>query len=158
MVNQTDEKFMRLAISLSLENVEKGGGPFAAVIVKDGEIVSTGVNRVAEENDPTAHAEITAIRTATSKLRRFKLIDCILYSTCEPCPMCLGAIYWSGIPTVFYANTKDDADKYGFDDSHIYQQIGLPLDKRQIRFRRLLGNEAIEAFNYWDQKSDKIQY
>ncbi len=158
MENLTNEKVMRLAIRLSLENVEQGGGPFAAVIVKDGEIVATGVNRVAEENDPTAHAEIKAIRTATQKLQQFKLTDCVLYSTCEPCPMCLGAIYWSGIPTIFYGNTRDDADEYGFDDSHIYQQIGMPADKRQIRFNRILGNEAIEAFNLWDQKSDKIQY
>ena len=158
MENLTNEKYMRLAIRLSLENVERGGGPFAAVIVKNEEIVATGVNSVAEENDPTAHAEINAIRTATRKLQRFKLIDCILYTTCEPCPMCLGAVYWSGIPTVFYGNTRDDADKYGFDDSHIYKQIGMPVDKRQIRYRRILGKEAIEAFNYWDQKSDKIPY
>ena len=158
MENLTNEKYMRLAIRLSLENVERGGGPFAAVIVKNEEIVATGVNSVAEENDPTAHAEINAIRTASRKLQRFKLIDCILYTTCEPCPMCLGAVYWSGIPIVFYGNTRDDADKYGFDDSHIYQQICMPIDKRQIRYRRILGKEAIEAFNYWDQKSDKIPY
>ncbi len=154
----TNEEFMRMAIHMSIENVEQGGGPFAALIVKDGEIVSTGINSVAEDNDPTAHAEINAIRSATQKLQQFKLTDCVLFTTCEPCPMCLGAIYWAGISTIYYGNSREDAGKYGFDDSHIYQQIGLPLDERQVRFNRILGKEAIEAFNYWDQKSDKIQY
>jgi tRNA(Arg) A34 adenosine deaminase TadA len=154
----TNERFMRMAIHMSIENVKQGGGPFAALIVKGGEIVSTGINSVAEDNDPTAHAEINAIRSATQKLQQFKLTDCVLFTTCEPCPMCLGAIYWAGISTLYYGNSREDAGKYGFDDSHIYQQIGLPLDKRQVRFNRILGKEALEAFNYWDQKSDKIQY
>lgn len=158
MGNRTNEEFMRMAIGMSVENVERGGGPFAALIVKNGEIVSTGINSVAEENDPTAHAEINAIRSATQKLKRFKLTDCVLFTTCEPCPMCLGAVYWAGIPAIYYGNSREDAGKYGFDDSHIYQQIGMALDKRQVRFTRILGKEAIEAFNYWDQKSDKIQY
>ena len=158
MKTLTNEEFMRMAIHLSIENVEQGGGPFAALIVKDGEIVSTGINSVAEDNDPTAHAEINAIRSATQKLDQFKLTGCVLFTTCEPCPMCLGAIYWAGISTLFYGNSREDAGKFGFDDSHIYQQIGLPLDKRQVRFYRILGREAIEAFNFWDQKSDKIQY
>jgi tRNA(Arg) A34 adenosine deaminase TadA len=158
MENRTNEEFMRMAIRMSVENVERGGGPFAALIVRDGQVVSTGINSVAEENDPTAHAEINAIRSATQKLQRFKLNDCVLFTTCEPCPMCLGAIYWAGIPTIYYGNSKEDAGKYGFDDSHIYQQIYMALDKRQVRFSRILGKEAIEAFKYWDQKSDKIQY
>jgi tRNA(Arg) A34 adenosine deaminase TadA len=158
MGNRTNEEFMRMAIRMSVENVERGGGPFAALIVKNGEIVSTGINSVAEENDPTAHAEINAIRSATQKLQRFKLTDCVLFTTCEPCPMCLGAVYWAGIPAIYYGNSREDAGKYGFDDSHVYQQIGMALDKRQVRFTRILGMEAIEAFNYWDQKSDKIQY
>jgi len=158
MGNQTNEEFMRMAIRMSVENIERGGGPFAAIIVKNGEIVSTGINRVAEENDPTAHAEINAIRSATQKLQRFKLTDCVLFTTCEPCPMCLGAVYWAGIPAIYYGNSREDAGKFGFDDSHIYQQIGMALDNRQVRFTRILGQEAIEAFNYWDQKSDKIQY
>ena len=158
MGNRTNEEFMRMAIRMSVENIEHGGGPFAALIVKNGEIVSTGINSVAEENDPTAHAEINAIRSATQKLQRFKLTDCVLFTTCEPCPMCLGAVYWAGIPTIYYGNSREDAGKYGFDDSHIYQQIDMALDKRQVRFTRILGKEAIEAFNYWDQKSDKIQY
>ncbi|KPL12462.1 MAG: guanine deaminase [Bacteroides sp. SM23_62] len=158
MGNRTIEDFMRMAIRMSIDNVERGGGPFAALIVRDGEIVSTGINSVAEENDPTAHAEINAIRSATKELQRFKLNDCVLYSTCEPCPMCLGAVYWSGIPTIYFGNSREDAAKYGFDDSYIYQQIGMALDERQVRFTRILGKEAIEAFNYWDQQSDKIQY
>lgn len=149
---------MRLAIRMSVENVKRGGGPFAALIVRDGELVSSGINSVAEDNDPTAHAEINAIRSATRKLRRFKLNDCILFTTCEPCPMCLGAIYWAGIPRLYYGNSREDASKYGFDDSFIYDQIDMTLDKRQVRFTRMLGKEAMEAFNYWDQKSDKIQY
>jgi len=158
MGNRTNEEFMRMAIRMSVENIERGGGPFAALIVKNGEVVSTGINSVAEENDPTAHAEINAIRSATQKLQRFKLTDCVLFTTCEPCPMCLGAVYWAGIPKIYYGNSREDAGKYGFDDSHIYQQIGMALDNRQVRFTRILGKEAIEAFNYWDQKSDKIQY
>jgi tRNA(Arg) A34 adenosine deaminase TadA len=158
MGNRTNEEFMRMAIRMSVENIERGGGPFAALIVKNGEVVSTGINSVAEENDPTAHAEINAIRSATQKLQRFKLTDCVLFTTCEPCPMCLGAVYWAGIPEIYYGNSREDAGKYGFDDSHIYQQIGMALDNRQVRFTRILGKEAIEAFNYWDQKSDKIQY
>jgi guanine deaminase len=158
MENRTNEEFMRMAIRMSIENVEQGGGPFAALIVRNGELVSTGTNSVAENNDPTAHAEINAIRSATQKLHRFKLGDCVLFTTCEPCPMCLGAVYWAGIPTVYYGNSRGDASEYGFDDSYIYQQIGKALDKRQVRFTRILGKEAMEAFNYWDQKSDKIQY
>ncbi len=158
MQNLTNEKFMRMAIRMSVENVKRGGGPFAALIVKDGKIVSEGINRVAEDNDPTAHAEINAIRSATQKLQRFKLFDCELFTTCEPCPMCLGAVYWAGIPRIYYGNSREDAAKYGFDDSHIYQQIGMPMKNRQLQFTRILGSEALEAFKYWDQKSDKIQY
>ena len=158
MENRTNEEFLRMAIRMSVENVERGGGPFAALIVRDGEVVSTGINSVAEENDPTAHAEINAIRAATQKFQRFKLNDCVLFTTCEPCPMCLGAVYWAGISQIYYGNSREDAGKYGFDDSHIYQQIDMALDKRQVRFTRILGKEAIEAFNYWDQKSDKIEY
>jgi tRNA(Arg) A34 adenosine deaminase TadA len=158
MENREIEKFMRMAIRMSLENIERGGGPFGALVVREGELVSSGTNSVAEDFDPTAHAEINAIRSATRKLQRFKLNDCVLFTTCEPCPMCLGAVYWAGIPTVFYGNSKKDARKYGFADWHIYEQINLALDKRLVRFNRILGKEAIEAFNYWDQKSDKIQY
>jgi guanine deaminase len=158
MEERKNKEIMRKAIRMSIENVEKGGGPFAALVVRDDEIVSAGVNSVAEDDDPTAHAEINAIRSAAQKLGRFKLNDCVLYTTCEPCPMCLGAVYWSGIPTVFYGNSRDDAGEYGFNDLFIYEQVGIPPDNRQVRFSRILEKEALEAFNHWDQQSDKIQY
>ncbi len=152
------EEIMRQAIRMSIENIEKGGGPFAALIVRRGEIIATGVNSVADDNDPTAHAEVNAIRAAARKLGNFRLDDCILYTTCEPCPMCLGAVYWAGIREIYYGNTREDATLYGFKDEHLYEETGRPLDKREIRFTRMLGRESIEAFNLWDQKSDKIVY
>jgi len=152
------EEIMRHAIRLSIDNVEKGGGPFAAVIVRRGEIIATGVNTVADDNDPTAHAEVNAIRAASGKLQHFHLDDCILYTTCEPCPMCLGAIYWAGIQDIYYGNTREDAARYGFKDEHLYLEASRSIDQREIRFTRILGKESIEAFNLWDQKSDKIVY
>ncbi len=149
---------MRQAIRLSIENIEGGGGPFAAVITRKGEIIATGVNTVAKDNDPTAHAEINAIRAATSKLGCFRLEDCTLYTTCEPCPMCLGAVYWAGLCEIYYGNSREDAARYGFKDEHIYKEFERPLDQRQLNFSRILGPEAIEAFNLWDQKSDKNLY
>ena len=152
-------QFMKLAIEEARRGFNRDdGGPFGAVILKDGVPIASAHNEVLKTNDPTAHAEITAIRAATHKLQRFKLTDCDMYSTCEPCPMCLGAIYWSGISIVYYGNTRDDAEKYGFDDSHIYQQISMPVEKRLIRFLRVLGKDALEAFKFWDQKTNKIQY
>ena len=153
-----DEKMMKHVIRLSIENVENGGGPFAAIIVKDGIILAEGVNEVTLENDPTAHAEISAIRKASRKLGTFELSGCILYSSCEPCPMCLGAIYWAKIPVVFFGNTREDASEYGFDDSHIYNQICMPAEMRNVQFKRLLPADAIEAFRRWDQKGDKLLY
>ena len=138
--------------------MERGGGPFAAVVAREGEILASGVNTVSDDNDPTAHAEVNAIRAAGRELQQFHLNNCVLYTTCEPCPMCLGAIYWAGIRTIIYGNTRDDAARYGFQDDHIYHEIGKPMDERMINFSRILGNEAIEAFNSWDQKSDKILY
>ena len=152
------EEIMRHAIRLSIENVERGGGPFAAVVAREGEILASAVNTVSDDNDPTAHAEVNAIRAAGRELQQFHLDNCILYTTCEPCPMCLGAIYWAGIRTIVYGNTRDDAARYGFQDDHIYQEIGKSMEERMINFSRILGNEAIEAFNSWDQKSDKILY
>ena len=152
------EEIMRHAIRLSIENVERGGGPFAAVVAREGKILASGVNTVSDDNDPTAHAEVNAIRTAGRELQQFHMDNCVLYTTCEPCPMCLGAIYWAGIRKIYYGNTRDDAAKYGFQDDHIYHEIGKPMEERMINFSRLLGNEAIEAFNSWDQKSDKILY
>lgn len=152
------EKFMRKAISLSIQNIERGGGPFGAVIVKDGRIVATGVNRVTAANDPTAHAEISAIRKAAKKLGTFSLEGCTLYTSCEPCPMCLGAVYWAHFDRLFYANTKSDAKKIGFDDSFIYDEIELNPSERSIKTVRLLPEEAIRAFEFWNEKDDKIEY
>ena len=152
------EKFMRKAISLSIQNIERGGGPFGAVIVKDGRIVATGVNRVTAVNDPTAHAEISAIRKAAKKLGTFSLEGCTLYTSCEPCPMCLGAVYWAHFDRLFYANTTSDAKKIGFDDSFIYDEIELNPSERSIKTVRLLPEEAIRAFEFWNEKDDKIEY
>ena len=158
MIGERDEIMMKRTIRLSIENVERGGGPFAALVVKDGKVIAEGVNQVTLEHDPTAHAEISAIRKASKKLGTHELQDCILYCSCEPCPMCFGAIYWARISQVFYGNSREDAHNYGFDDSHIYKQISLPPEQRAVRFERLLPEEAIEAFRRWDQKGDKILY
>lgn len=149
---------MREAIRLSEENVKNGGGPFGAVIVKDGEIIATGVNNVTRHCDPTAHAEVNAIRNAASKLGTFNLEGCEIYTSCEPCPMCLGAIYWAHLDRMYYGNTKTDAKNIGFDDSFIYEEIDLSPEERRLKSERLLGDEAIRAFKEWDIKEDKIEY
>ncbi|MDR0799577.1 MAG: nucleoside deaminase, partial [Dysgonamonadaceae bacterium] len=136
---------MQKAIRLSMKSVESGGGPFGAVIVKDGKEVASGVNQVTKKTDPTAHAEVTAIRNAAKKRKDFNLAGCEIYTSCEPCPMCLSAIYWARIDKIYYANTKTDAQKIGFDDSFIYRQLGLPEEKRAIPVVQLLRNEAIKA-------------
>ena len=141
------EDIMREAISLADDNVRNGGGPFGAVIVKDGKVVATGVNRVTANNDPTAHAEVSAIRNACKKLKTFDLSGCEIYSSCEPCPMCLGAIYWSRIKKIYYGNSKADAKDIGFDDSFIYDELALPYGQRHVAMERLLGDEAIATFN-----------
>ena len=153
-----NETIMREVIRLSVENIDHGGGPFAAAVVREGKILATGVNSVAEDYDPTAHAEVNAIRKAASAMERFRLDDCVLYTSCEPCPMCLGAIYWAGIPEVYYGNSREDATRFGFKDEHIYEEAGRTAGERRVRFKRILGEEAIEAFKRWDQKSDKIIY
>jgi guanine deaminase len=151
--------FMARAIALSLENVESGrGGPFAAVIVKDGKILADGANRVTSTNDPTAHAEIVAIREACKKLMSFELSGCDIYTTCEPCPMCLGAIYWARPARVFFACTAADATKAGFDDSFIYQEIPRPHAQRKIPMHTMMREEALAAFRVWEKKQDKINY
>ena len=151
--------FMREAIRLSIENVASGkGGPFAAVIVKDGEIIATGTNLVTSTNDPTAHAEVTAIRNACETLGSFQLEGCELYTSCEPCPMCLGAIYWARPDRVYYGNTKADAAAIGFDDQFIYEEIELPLKDRKLPQEQLLHTEALAAFKRWQDKDDKILY
>ncbi len=149
---------MKKAIELSTQNIEKGGGPFGAIIVKNGEIVATGSNSVTLHNDPTAHAEVNAIRNASKKLDTFDLSGCVIYTSCEPCPMCLGAIYWAHIDKVFYANTKADAREIGFDDSFIYNEIELPLEERKIEFKQMLHHEAIKTFKLWAATEDKIRY
>lgn len=153
------ENFMREAIKLAEDGMRHDhGGPFGCVIVRQGEMVGRGNNRVTSTNDPTAHAEITAIRHACSQLRTFQLTDCALYTSCEPCPMCLSAIYWARIPEVFFANTRQDAASIGFDDDFIYRQIPLPLELRAIKIRPLLRDEALATFKGWVAKSDKVKY
>jgi guanine deaminase len=150
--------FMRQAIALALENIRKGGGPFAAVMVKNGAIVATGVNRVTTTNDPTAHAEIVAIREACRNLESFQLPDCELYTTCEPCPMCLGAIYWARPARVYYAGTASDAAAAGFDDAFIYEELQVPANERRIPMEELNRAEALVIFQEWMAKSDKTPY
>ena len=154
----TKEEMMRRAIVLSVDNVRNGGGPFGAVITRNGEVVATGVNRVTANNDPTAHAEVTAIRNAAQKLGTFDLSDCEIYTSCEPCPMCLGAIYWAHLDHIYYANDRKDAAKIGFDDDFIYQEIALPIEKRNKTMMRLLGTEAIEALRMWERNDKKTEY
>ena len=149
---------MREAIRLASANVENGGGPFGAVIARGGEIIATGVNRVTANCDPTAHAEVSAIRAAAQKLGTFNLSGCDIYSSCEPCPMCLGAIYWARLDRLFYGNTKADAASIGFDDAFIYKELALPLSERTLRAEQLLGKEAIATFEAWEQKTDKTPY
>jgi guanine deaminase len=151
--------FMREAIRLSVENVEKGhGGPFGAVVVKDGKIIARGANSVTATNDPTAHAEVVAIREACRTLGSFQLDDCEIYTSCEPCPMCLGAIYWARPAKLFYANTKQDAAAVNFDDQFIYEEIARPLEERRLFTKQVLRDEAIEAFNKWAQSVQKTEY
>ena len=146
------------AIRLASANVDNGGGPFGAVIARGGEIIATGVNRVTANCDPTAHAEVSAIRAAAQKLGTFNLSGCEIYSSCEPCPMCLGAIYWARLDRLFYGNTKADAARIGFDDAFIYKELALPLSERTLRAEQLLGKEAIATFEAWEQKTDKTPY
>jgi guanine deaminase len=153
------EIFMHEAIKLAEDGMHAGqGGPFGCVIVRRGEIIGRGNNRVTSTNDPTAHAEVTAIRDACAKLNTFQLSDCELYTSCEPCPMCLAAIYWARIPTVFYGNTRTDAAAIGFDDDFIYQQVPLPIEKRSIKMSPFLRDAAQATFKKWASKQDKVEY
>ena len=152
------EEFMKRAIELSIESVNKGGGPFGCVIVKDRKIVSEGSNKVTSTNDPTAHGEIVAIREACKKFNNFNLNGYELYSTCEPCPMCLSAIYWARIDKIYYANTREDAQKIDFDDSLIYSEFKKKIDKRKIPMIQMMRDEGLKAFELWNKKTDKVKY
>ncbi len=157
-MNTEHNKFMREAIKLSEENVKKGGGPFGAVIVKDNEIVAKSANSVVPDNDPTAHAEVNTIRAAARKLGTFDLSGCVIYSSCEPCPMCLGAIYWARLDKLYYANTKTDAKNIGFDDSFFYEELMLDKENRKLPHQQILHEEALNAFKLWNTKTDKTEY
>lgn len=154
----TKEELMRKAIELSVKNEAEGGGPFGAVIAKNGEIVATGVNRVTPDCDPTAHAEVSAIRAAAKKLGTFDLSGCEIYTSCEPCPMCLGAIYWAHLDRMYYGNNKHDAAAIGFDDAFIYEELDLKPAERRLPSEVLLPEEAIRAFQDWTEKTDKVEY
>jgi guanine deaminase len=153
------EKFMRMAIELAENNVvQRQGGPFGAVIVKDGMVVARSANRVVPTNDPTAHAEVSAIRLACQELGSFSLEGCVIYTSCEPCPMCLGAIYWARIDHIYYANTKADAAAIGFDDQFIYDELDLPMANRKLPIIQLLRDEALQAFKLWETSEKRTEY
>jgi guanine deaminase len=153
------EKFMKRAIELSQSNIEKNnGGPFGAVIVKDGKIIGEGWNQVTAVNDPTAHAEVVAIRNACKELNNYDLTGCEIYSSCEPCPMCLAAIYWARLVKIYYANTKNDARDIEFDDDFLYQEIPKPLAQRKIPIEQLMRDDAQKVFKFWTAKEDKKKY
>ena len=149
---------MSRAIELSIESVNNGTGPFGAVIVKNEKIIAEGSNKVTSTNDPTAHGEIVAIREACKQLNNFSLSGCELYSSCEPCPLCLSAIYWARINKIYYANTREDARKIDFDDSFIYSEIKKNIDERKITMTQMMRDEALKVFELWDKKTDKVKY
>lgn len=158
-MNNSENEFMKEAIQLSIENVTQGkGGPFGAVVVKDGKIIARGANSVTTNNDPTAHAEVMAIREACKILKTFQLTGCEIYTSCEPCPMCLGAIYWARPDKLFYANTKQDAAAIEFDDNFIYDEISKPIHERKLFTQQLMREKALEAFNKWSESQIKMEY
>jgi guanine deaminase len=153
------KEFMREAIRISVQMMRRGqGGPFGAVVVRKGKVVGRGWNQVTSGNDPTAHAEVTAIRDACKRMKTFQLTDCELYTSCEPCPMCLSAMYWARLKKVYYGNTRKDAAKIDFDDDFIYQEIPLPISRRKLPMRQLMRKEALLAFEEWKNKPDRIRY
>ena len=153
------EKFMRRAIELARLGVDEDrGGPFGCVVVKDGKIIGEGCNEVTSTNDPTAHAEVVAVRAACDKLKSFQLDGCIVYTSCEPCPMCLGAIYWARPAGIYVAGTRDDAAAAGFDDEHFYSELEKPNDDRELKMKTLLRDESQAVFRYWIEKPDKVEY
>jgi|SRR5215469_525304 len=156
---QGNPVFMEQAIALATENVTSGsGGPFGAVIVRDGKVIATGVNRVTTTSDPTAHAEVVAIRNACAELKTFRLDGCVIYTSCEPCPMCLGAIYWAHCGAVFYGNTAKDAADAGFADDYLYDELKRPVDRRGIPTVNLLREKAISSFDAWRSSAHKVNY
>ena len=156
---ETQKKFMREAIRLSIENVQSGnGGPFGTIIVKNGNIIASGVNKVTQSNDPTAHAEIVAIRSACETLGTFQLVGCEIYCSCEPCPMCLGAIYWARPDRIYYANTRKDAANINFDDNFIYNELDVSISQRKLPTTQLLRDEAQMAFTQWRESTAKTEY
>jgi guanine deaminase len=158
-VHEQEEQLMRQAIELSREKMIAGfGGPFGAVITRDGKVIAIGYNQVTSANDPTAHAEVSAIRAACQALNTFDLSGCEIYTSCEPCPMCLSAIYWARLDRIYYANSRQDAADIGFDDAFLYEEIAKDIPDRQIPTIRLLEDEAILPFNEWREKADKIAY
>lgn len=157
-ITEQDKDFMREAIKLADASVAKGGGPFGAVIVKDGKVIAGSSNRVTIDNDPTAHAEVNTIRMACKALKTFSLEGCDIYTSCEPCPMCLGAIYWAHIDRIFYGNNRKDAADIDFADNFIYEELDKPMDKRTVPIIPMLRNEALRTFVAWKEKSDKVEY
>ena len=152
------KEFMKRAIELSIKSVNSGTGPFGAVLVKDNQILAEGFNKVTTSNDPTSHAEIVAIRMACKVLNNFNLEGCDLYTTCEPCPMCLSAIYWARINKIYYANTRVDAQKIDFSDAMIYEELNKTIKDRKIPMHQMMRDDALKAFDMWDKKEDKIKY
>lgn len=158
MIREDDKRFMREAIKISVENVKSGGGPFGAVITFKGEIIAKAGNTVTKNNDPTQHAEINAIRKASAYLKTFNLEGCTIYTSCEPCPMCLGAIYWARIDKIYYGNTQLDAKRIHFDDSFIYEELKKPIAERKLPAKQILRSESIKAFQMWDRLDNKNEY
>lgn len=159
MITEKDKKFINRAIELSQQGMDgNAGGPFGAIVVKNGEIIAEGFNKVTSSNDPTAHAEVVAIREACKKLNSFQLDDCIIYTSCEPCPMCLGAIYWARPKAVYYACTKEDAAEIGFDDQFIYEEIESEIGKRKVKFINLGREEGRKVFKNWETKEGRTDY
>ena len=157
-ITDEDIRFMNMAAELAEENVANGGGPFGAVIVRNGDVIATGVNRVTASNDPTAHAEVNGIRQACSKEQTFILSGCVVYTSCEPCPMCLSALYWAGVSRIYYGNTQEDADAINFSDRFIYQELDKPKSERMIPCIKMDNCRTIKAFQMWKTKEDKIEY
>ncbi|WEK20097.1 MAG: nucleoside deaminase [Candidatus Pedobacter colombiensis] len=153
------EKFMKMAIRLSEKNVmDSTGGPFGALVVKDGKVIARSANKVTSTNDPTAHAEVSAIRIACKRLKTFDLSGCVIYTSCEPCPMCLSAVYWARIDAIYYANTKQDAEHIGFSDKFIYDELEKPMNKRKLPIKQMMRDEALQAFKLWEKSTIKIEY